>query len=243
LIFSDLCNDSEYIRREVTVAGESQKIIIPFRIEDAKPRKGLRVRLSDLHWIDAFVSREKAINELMQSCGSDIVVSPPRTENDVNEIAISVEAGSTLDSAAAPPEESKAHDGHTETAEAHDAPTPSNARADLKTLIIPNVVADAGKRTAYNVESIRPSIDPATKLGRGVWMPLAGIVAALLIGLIFIGHRQVERPKNSDPPSFEEPMQAKEAADIEQKNESERKKMDQDLKDKIRQIQKEIGQK
>src|SRR5258708_2428285 len=61
LIFSDHCNDSEYIRREITVAGESHKVIIPFRIEDVQPRRGLRVRLSDLHWIDAFVSRERAL--------------------------------------------------------------------------------------------------------------------------------------------------------------------------------------
>src|ERR1700687_4147 len=67
LIFSDLCNESEYIRREVTVAGESRKTIIPFRIEDAQPRKGLRVRLSVLHWIAAFVSRERAIDELVKS--------------------------------------------------------------------------------------------------------------------------------------------------------------------------------
>jgi urea transport system substrate-binding protein len=67
LIFSNRCNDSEYIRREVTVAGESGKVIIPFRIEDAQPKRGLRVRLSDLHWIDAFVERERAIDELVHS--------------------------------------------------------------------------------------------------------------------------------------------------------------------------------
>lgn len=67
LIFSERCNESEYIRREVTVAGESQKVIIPFRIEDALPRRGLRVRLSDLHWIDSFASREKAIEELVKT--------------------------------------------------------------------------------------------------------------------------------------------------------------------------------
>jgi hypothetical protein len=74
LIFSERCNESEYIRREVTVAGESQKIIIPFRIEDAQPRRGLRVRLSDLHWIDGFASRERAIDELTEELaapGSD----------------------------------------------------------------------------------------------------------------------------------------------------------------------------
>ena len=66
LIFSELCNESEYIRREVTVAGESRKLIIPFRIEDAQPRRGLRVRLSDLHWLDGFVARERAIDELIR---------------------------------------------------------------------------------------------------------------------------------------------------------------------------------
>src|SRR5436190_1556352 len=64
LVFSEQCNESEYIRREVTVAGESHKVIIPFRIEDAQPRRGLRVRLSDLHWLDGFAAHEGAIDEL-----------------------------------------------------------------------------------------------------------------------------------------------------------------------------------
>jgi hypothetical protein len=66
LIFSEHCNDSAYIRREVTVAGESQKVIIPFRIENAEPKHGLRVRLSDLHWLDGFASREGAVDELVK---------------------------------------------------------------------------------------------------------------------------------------------------------------------------------
>jgi TPR repeat protein len=66
LIFSDQCNESEYIRREVTVAGENQKLVIPFRIEDAQPRRGLRVRLSDLHWLDGFAAHDQAIDELVR---------------------------------------------------------------------------------------------------------------------------------------------------------------------------------
>ena len=64
LIFSDRCNKTEYIRREVTVAGEAGKDIITFRIEDVEPRRALRLRLSDLNWIDGFVSRESAIDEI-----------------------------------------------------------------------------------------------------------------------------------------------------------------------------------
>jgi len=65
LILSDRSNDSEYITREITLAGDASKVIIPFRIEEARPKGGLTVRLVDLNWIDAFVSRERAIDEVM----------------------------------------------------------------------------------------------------------------------------------------------------------------------------------
>src|SRR5436309_1461075 len=65
LVFSEYCNDSVYIRREVTIAGESHKPVIPFRIEDVQPRRGLRVRLLDLHWIDGFPDRNRAIDQLV----------------------------------------------------------------------------------------------------------------------------------------------------------------------------------
>jgi hypothetical protein len=71
LIFSERCNEHEYIRREITVAGESHKVIIPFRIENAQPRRGLRIRLSDLHWIDGFVSRERAIGQVVRTIAPD----------------------------------------------------------------------------------------------------------------------------------------------------------------------------
>ena len=67
LLFSEHCNASEYIRREITVAGEARKLIIPYRIEDAQPKRGLRVRLADLHWIDGFVARESAIDALVKA--------------------------------------------------------------------------------------------------------------------------------------------------------------------------------
>src|SRR5262249_27940396 len=55
----------EYIRREVTVAGEVGKVVIPYRIEDARPKGALRVRLSDLHWIDGFNTPDNAFDELI----------------------------------------------------------------------------------------------------------------------------------------------------------------------------------
>jgi TIR domain len=83
LIFSDHCNESEYIRREVTVAGESRKLIIPFRIEDAQPRRGLRVRLSDLHWIDGFVAREAAIDQVIRTVDPENEPEPQENQGGV----------------------------------------------------------------------------------------------------------------------------------------------------------------
>jgi hypothetical protein len=65
LILSDRSNDSEYITREITLAADASKVIIPFRIVEARPNGALTVRLTDLNWIDAFVSRERAIDEVM----------------------------------------------------------------------------------------------------------------------------------------------------------------------------------
>ena len=54
------CN-RRIIRREVTVAGEPQADH-SFRIENVRPKRGLQVRLADLHWIDAFVARPGAVD-------------------------------------------------------------------------------------------------------------------------------------------------------------------------------------
>ena len=65
LIFSERCNDNEYISRELTVAGDAHKQVIPLRIEEAEPKRGLRIRLANLHRYDAFPTRNAAIDELV----------------------------------------------------------------------------------------------------------------------------------------------------------------------------------
>lgn len=99
LVFSEHCNASEYIRREVTVAGESHKVVIPFRIENAEPKHGLRVRLSDLHWLDGFASRERAIDELVRTLPAAKEGAPLETERQqpLREPAVSVAAKSNAD--------------------------------------------------------------------------------------------------------------------------------------------------
>src|SRR5262245_35379844 len=64
LIFSEKSNENEYISRELTVAGDARKPIIPIRIESAEPKHGLRIRLANLHRYDAFPNRSAALDEL-----------------------------------------------------------------------------------------------------------------------------------------------------------------------------------
>ena len=97
LVFSERCNASEYIRREVTVAGESHKVVIPFRIENAEPKHGLRVRLSDLHWLDGFVSREQAIDELIRTFPEETAVPGAAAEQALGERASHMVTGSPAD--------------------------------------------------------------------------------------------------------------------------------------------------
>jgi len=83
LIFSSQCNESEYIRREITVAGNANKLIIPFRIENVEPKRGLSVRLANLHWIDAFVARERAIDEVVRSVHAPAAGTTPQPSQPV----------------------------------------------------------------------------------------------------------------------------------------------------------------
>lgn len=53
LVFSNHCNNSAHILREVIIANGVPKIIIPCRIENAHPASSLEYYLAGLQWIDA----------------------------------------------------------------------------------------------------------------------------------------------------------------------------------------------
>jgi hypothetical protein len=54
LVFSAASNGSAQVRREVERAVHRQRPILPFRIEDVLPTKGMEYFLSSQHWLDAF---------------------------------------------------------------------------------------------------------------------------------------------------------------------------------------------
>lgn len=53
LVFSSGSNESDHVLREVTVASEERKPVVPFRIEDVSIADDLYYYISSLHWLDA----------------------------------------------------------------------------------------------------------------------------------------------------------------------------------------------
>ena len=53
LIFSDKSNASEAVLRELEIASECQKVIVPFRLHDVRPNDDLRFFTMRMHWLDA----------------------------------------------------------------------------------------------------------------------------------------------------------------------------------------------
>ena len=54
LVFSLETNQSTQVRKEIERAVSKDRMIIPLRVEDAKPAEALEYYLSDVHWMDAF---------------------------------------------------------------------------------------------------------------------------------------------------------------------------------------------
>jgi TIR domain len=78
LVFSHHCNErNQFILRELQLADLHGKTIIPFRIENVEPKRALLVRLANLHRIDAFIERERAVEEVVRSLKDPSSPPPP----------------------------------------------------------------------------------------------------------------------------------------------------------------------
>ena len=86
LMFSKESNDSHAVFREVQIAFDEKKVIIPLRIEDVPVSDNLSFYLSGLHWLDA-LPKQNNVNELvhdvkqvLQNIGTEIHEAPPRPQ-------------------------------------------------------------------------------------------------------------------------------------------------------------------
>jgi hypothetical protein len=67
VVFSEHCNSSMWVPREIAVADDAGKTIITFRIKNAQPKRGLKLSLANLQRVDAFSDREQAIREVIRA--------------------------------------------------------------------------------------------------------------------------------------------------------------------------------
>ena len=77
LVFSDAANDSDEIKKELSLASRYRIPVMALRIEDVQPSDAFAYELSTRQWIDAFEGRDHAIDLLVsrfaQISGTDAV--------------------------------------------------------------------------------------------------------------------------------------------------------------------------
>jgi hypothetical protein len=78
LIFSTNSNSSDHIEREIEIAANKRKPILPFRVEDVRPSGALEFFLGTPHWLDALTPPlEQHLNQLVVSV-KRLLPPPPR---------------------------------------------------------------------------------------------------------------------------------------------------------------------
>ena len=65
LVFSGHAQESKWVKGELNVAFDSNKIIVPFRVENVSLHGAMRVILNDKHWLEAYPNPEVKFNELV----------------------------------------------------------------------------------------------------------------------------------------------------------------------------------
>ena len=77
LVFSANANNSDEIKKEMSLASQSRTMVIPVRSEDVLPSEDFTYELATRQWIDMFIDWEQAIEKLSRQ----IEVAVPREEN------------------------------------------------------------------------------------------------------------------------------------------------------------------
>jgi len=69
LVFSNAANNSQDVAREIALASEHKILILPVRIEDARPTKALRYQLANRQYVDLYDDREQKMKLIVQALG------------------------------------------------------------------------------------------------------------------------------------------------------------------------------
>ncbi|MCM1178119.1 MAG: SUMF1/EgtB/PvdO family nonheme iron enzyme [Bacteroidales bacterium] len=84
VLFSEYAATSHWVKGEMNIAFEEQKIIIPVRLDKTPLRGQNRVILNQKHWIDAYPDYEIKFSELLTAVANSIGKAHDIEENEVN---------------------------------------------------------------------------------------------------------------------------------------------------------------
>jgi hypothetical protein len=73
LVFTENANNSDEIKKEVSLASKHKIVVIPVRIEDVLPNDALEFELSTRQWIDLFGDWERSVDALCKQVSSIMV--------------------------------------------------------------------------------------------------------------------------------------------------------------------------
>jgi hypothetical protein len=81
LVFSKHANESHQIKREVNLAIDNGRTVIPVRVEDVMPSKSLKFSININHWLDAFPPPlENHLQRLAASIRTHLKMGPEKGE-------------------------------------------------------------------------------------------------------------------------------------------------------------------
>jgi hypothetical protein len=76
LVFSANAANSEEIKKEVVLAGQSRLVVIPVRVEDVTPDEAFAYEMATRQWIDLFGDWEQSVQRLVRQLETVIHVKP-----------------------------------------------------------------------------------------------------------------------------------------------------------------------
>ena len=76
LVFSANSNNSDEIKKEVVLAGQSRLIVIPVRVEDVTPDEAFAYELATRQWVDLFEDWERSIQRLVRQLEAVAGIKP-----------------------------------------------------------------------------------------------------------------------------------------------------------------------
>ncbi len=80
LVFTNHANESKHVLREVGRAFSKNLVVIPFRVEDIQPSRGLEYWISQSHWLDAMTPPfQQHLERLVQVVRKNVGPPPPAT--------------------------------------------------------------------------------------------------------------------------------------------------------------------